>query len=132
MPDLRPASPGVARVIKAIGEAAEFSQGDAVTISTRCPIGHFRVPNYAQALPPHYSPVREPETDPAVGPYGYLGLATYKSGNSDFKRELLMLSLTPASYGGQRLTPRLVWKRAKAEQLVNHSRPIDNEERTAQ
>jgi hypothetical protein len=48
------------------------------------------------------------------------------------QEELLTLSLTPASYGGQRLTPRLVWKRAKAEQLVNHTRPIDNEERTAQ
>ncbi len=33
-------------IVKATGEAAIFNTGDAVRISLRFPIGHFRVPNY--------------------------------------------------------------------------------------
>ena len=33
-------------VVKAQGEEPVFKAGDAVTISVRFPIGHFRVPNY--------------------------------------------------------------------------------------
>jgi hypothetical protein len=61
MPDPRPASTGAhARVIEAVGEAAEFSHGDAVTILTLCPIGHFRVPNYVRGRSGRVESVLEP------------------------------------------------------------------------
>jgi nitrile hydratase len=34
------------KIVKAIGEEPIFHSGDHIKISTRFPIGHFRVPNY--------------------------------------------------------------------------------------
>jgi len=46
MPDTRSERQSPLRLVKALGEEAMFKAGDRVRISTRYPVGHYRVPIY--------------------------------------------------------------------------------------
>ena len=46
MPDTRSERPSLLRLVKSLGEEAIFKVGDRVRISTRYPVGHYRVPIY--------------------------------------------------------------------------------------
>ena len=39
-----------ARIVKALGEEPAFKVGDAVRISVRYPVGHYRVPTYVRGM----------------------------------------------------------------------------------
>ena len=43
---MQPAATHICGVVPALGEVPAFAPGDRVTIATRSPIGHYRVPTY--------------------------------------------------------------------------------------
>jgi nitrile hydratase len=47
-------------IVKALGEQPEFQPGEAIRISTRVPIGHYRVPTYLRGKAGMVEAVIEP------------------------------------------------------------------------
>lgn len=50
----------ISGVVLALGEAPIFCQGDRIKVSSRCPIGHYRVPAYLRGKTGSVEAVIEP------------------------------------------------------------------------